>query len=77
MQEPQTIAEQLFGEAIELPREQRSAFLREACREAPEVRRLVEALLQENDRFCAHIPAVSAQRPSYSDIEKKMVDYGV
>ena len=33
--------------------------------------------LQENDRFCAHIPAVSAQRPSYSDIEKKMVDYGV
>jgi dienelactone hydrolase len=51
MQEPQTIAEQLFGEAIELPREQRSAFLREACREAPEVRRLVEALLQENDRL--------------------------
>jgi GR25 family glycosyltransferase involved in LPS biosynthesis len=33
--------------------------------------------LQENDRFCAQIPAVAAQRPSYSDIEKKMVDYGV
>ena len=33
--------------------------------------------LQENDRFCAQIPAVIAQRPSYSDIEKKMVDYGV
>lgn len=33
--------------------------------------------LQENDRFCAHIPAVIAQRPSYSDIEKKMADYGV
>ena len=33
--------------------------------------------LQENDRFCAQIPAVCAQRASYSDIEKKMVDYGV
>jgi eukaryotic-like serine/threonine-protein kinase len=51
MQKPQTIAEQLFGEALELPREQRAAFLGEACREAPEVRRLVEALLQENDRL--------------------------
>jgi tRNA A-37 threonylcarbamoyl transferase component Bud32/dienelactone hydrolase len=51
MQKPRTIAEQLFGEALELPREQRAAFLSEACREAPEVRRLVEALLQENDRL--------------------------
>jgi hypothetical protein len=33
--------------------------------------------LEENDRFCAQIPAVAAQRASYSDIEKKMVDYGV
>lgn len=33
--------------------------------------------LQENDRFCAQIPAVAGQRASYSDIEKKMVDYGV
>jgi GR25 family glycosyltransferase involved in LPS biosynthesis len=33
--------------------------------------------LQENDRFCAQIPALAVQRPSYSDIEKKMVDYGV
>ena len=33
--------------------------------------------LQESDRFCAQIPALTTQRPSYSDIEKKMVDYGV
>jgi len=33
--------------------------------------------LQENDRFCAQVPALTTQRPSYSDIEKKMVDYGV
>jgi hypothetical protein len=32
--------------------------------------------LQENDRFCAPMPALAVQRPSYSDIEKKMVDYG-
>jgi tRNA A-37 threonylcarbamoyl transferase component Bud32/dienelactone hydrolase len=50
MQNPQTIAEQLFGEALELPREQRERFLAEACRETPEVRRQVEALLQANDR---------------------------
>jgi len=41
MQNPQTIAEQLFGEALELPREQRERFLAEACRETPEVRRQV------------------------------------
>ncbi len=33
--------------------------------------------LQDNDRFSAPIPALTAQRRSYSDIEKKMVDYGV
>ncbi|HEX4026624.1 MAG TPA: hypothetical protein VHX18_03320 [Rhizomicrobium sp.] len=33
--------------------------------------------LQENDRFCAQIPALTVQHPSYSDIEKKMADYGV
>jgi hypothetical protein len=42
MEKSQTIAEQLFGEVIELLREQREAFLGEACREAPEVRFLVE-----------------------------------
>ena len=31
--------------------------------------------LQEEDRFWAQIPAPAFQRASYSDIEKKMVDY--
>ena len=31
--------------------------------------------LQDNDRFCARIPAPTVQRPSYSDIENKRVDY--
>ena len=62
MQNPQTIAEQLFGEALELPREQRAAFLWEACRETPEVRRMVEALLQENDRLSGFL-SEPAYRP--------------
>lgn len=31
--------------------------------------------LQDNDRFCARIPAPTVQRPSYSDVENKQVDY--
>jgi serine/threonine protein kinase/dienelactone hydrolase len=41
-------AEQLFGEALELQPERRAAFLDQACRGAPELRRLVEELLREN-----------------------------
>jgi eukaryotic-like serine/threonine-protein kinase len=41
-------AEQLFGEALELQPERRSAFLDQACRGAPELRRLVEELIRDN-----------------------------
>ena len=43
--------ERLFGEVLDLPREERSAFLDEACRGTPELRRVVEELLLENDRL--------------------------
>src|ERR1700755_718757 len=43
-------AERLFVAALELPPEQRSAFLDKACPNAPELRRRVEALLADNDR---------------------------
>jgi serine/threonine protein kinase len=43
--------ERLFGAALELPPEQRSAFLDQACREAPELRRMVEQLLLEDERL--------------------------
>ena len=33
--------------------------------------------LQQSDRFWARIPSLILQRPSYSDVEKKMVDYKV
>jgi eukaryotic-like serine/threonine-protein kinase len=51
MKDQRAFAEQLFGEALDLPREQRATFLAEACRDTPAVRHLVEALLEENDRL--------------------------
>ena len=51
MEKWKDIAEQLFGEALELPRERRGAFLDAACREIPEVRSAVESMLALNDRL--------------------------
>ncbi|MGA8528431.1 MAG: protein kinase [Acidobacteriaceae bacterium] len=51
MEKHVTLAEQLFGEALELPRAERAAFLDSACRGLPEVRRAVEDLLAENERL--------------------------
>jgi len=51
MEKRQSIAEQLFGDALDLPRAQRAAFLDVACHGTPEVRRAVESLLAENERL--------------------------
>ncbi len=50
MDKQQARAEELFGEVFDLPQEQRGTFLDLACRDAPELRRVVEGLLAENDR---------------------------
>jgi serine/threonine protein kinase len=50
MTDPGQSAEELFGEALELPVERRSAFLDQACRDAPELRRLVEQLLKKDQQ---------------------------
>jgi serine/threonine protein kinase len=44
-------AEELFAEALDLTPERRAAFLDGACRGVPELRRLVEELLQQNQRM--------------------------
>jgi len=44
-------AEELFGVVLDLPPEQRPAFLDQACGNAPELRRLVDDLLANNDRL--------------------------
>ncbi len=48
-QQPQT-AEQLFSDALELEPEARHAFLDQACRDAPDLRRLVDELLLQEER---------------------------
>ena len=44
-------AKQLFGEAVDLPRHRRSAFLDGACAGESALRRVVEDLLDRNDRL--------------------------
>jgi hypothetical protein len=51
MEKRENIAEQLFGEALELPRERRSAFLDVACGGRPEIRSAVESMLAQNDKL--------------------------
>ena len=50
MTDPGQSAEELFGEALELHPEGRSAFLDRACGHDPKLRRLVEQLLMEDAR---------------------------
>src|ERR1700733_9492328 len=57
MTDPRQSAGELFGEALELPPESRSAFLDRACGHDPELRRLLEQLLVDDARagsFLAH-----------------------
>ena len=51
MDDQRAIAEQLFEEALDLPRQERAAFLAKVCRDAPAVHPAVVALLEENDRL--------------------------
>jgi len=51
MDSPDEIVQQLFGEALDLPRERRAAYLDKTCAGRPEIRRQVEELLEENDHL--------------------------
>ena len=50
MDNQEQLAEELFEVALDLSPEKRAAYLDQACRDAPELRRIVEGLLLENDR---------------------------
>ncbi|MGB7190225.1 MAG: protein kinase [Acidobacteriaceae bacterium] len=51
MNKQEQAAEQLFGEALGMPRDQRQAFLDRVCASQPALRGIVENLLEENDRL--------------------------
>ena len=51
MNEQEQTAEQLFGEALDQARDTRGAFLDRVCAGRPVLRRMVEDLLDENDRL--------------------------
>jgi eukaryotic-like serine/threonine-protein kinase len=51
MSDQEESAEQLFGEALDLSADERRDFLDRTCRDQPELRRRVDALLEEHDRL--------------------------
>lgn len=55
MTEQEQSAEQIFGAALDLPPEQRSAYLVRACRESPELRTLLEQLVVDYRRMGAFL----------------------
>jgi serine/threonine protein kinase/Tol biopolymer transport system component len=57
MTDPGQYAEELFGEALELPPESRSAFLEQVCGDDAELRRQVEHLLLKNERAGSFLAA--------------------
>ncbi|MGH9586028.1 MAG: protein kinase domain-containing protein [Acidobacteriaceae bacterium] len=63
MDYPDAIVQQLFGEALDMPPARRAAFLDSTCRE-PEVRRQVEALLEENERLSGFLSGPPLKMPS-------------
>jgi hypothetical protein len=44
-------AERLFGDALDLPREQRTAFLDRVCAGNPRLRQMIDDLPSTNDRL--------------------------
>jgi hypothetical protein len=57
METPEQAAERLFGEALDVPCGQRGAFVERACAGVPQLRRMVEHLLDENDRLSGFLSA--------------------
>ena len=66
MDKQDEVARSLFGEAVELPRERRSAFLDGACAGKPDLRRVVEDLLNNSDRLSGFLsePVYVEGRPT-------------
>jgi Tol biopolymer transport system component len=78
MTDPGQSAEELFGEALELPLERRSAFLDRACRDSPQLRRRVERLLEQDQQagsFLAN-PAITQDANTAQTAVSTIADLG-
>ncbi len=67
MTHQQQSVEHLFGTALDLPPELRRDFLDRACRDAPELRLLVEELLREDERAGSFLRAPLFDHTSQAD----------
>ncbi|MEI9978984.1 MAG: protein kinase [Edaphobacter sp.] len=70
---PQSV-EELFGATLDLPPERRSAFLDKACGGMPEVRRLVEEMLERDERLKSYLPHSSGAAKTAVDATATMGD---
>jgi len=68
MDEQDETVERLFGEAVGLPRDQRTAFLEGACAGEPALRRMVEDLLDSNDRLSGFLSEPGYVHPEATTI---------
>ncbi len=57
MNKQEQAAQQLFGEALDLPRDQQRLFLDRVCADQPVLRQMVVDLLDENDRLSGFLTA--------------------
>jgi hypothetical protein len=75
MDKQKQAAEQLFGEALDLPRDQRRAFLDRVCAGKSALRRMVEDLLDENDRLSGFLsePAFAKAQPAAGIASQSLV----
>ena len=75
MDKQEQAAEQLFEEALDLPRDRRSAFLDHVCAGKSALRRMVEDLLDENDRLSGFLsdPAFAKAQPAAADGVQSLV----
>ncbi len=68
MLQQRQLVENLFGEAVHMEFDARRAFLESACRDAPEIKHLVEELLREDERAGSFLKKPLFERSASANI---------
>jgi serine/threonine protein kinase/tetratricopeptide (TPR) repeat protein len=78
MEDLEQAAEQVFGEALDLKGEERKALLDRACGSQPALRKMVELLLEENDRLLGFLsePVITPSEDPGSGISREGLPHG-